>query len=129
MPKPSKAILVLACLFGIIAPLTLLPLSSLYAQWFASKSAKASSLHRLDPHKVVSDIPFESVRETVYVPYPPVPISPDLSDFVPPQGTIHPKLESVLSQVVQGHQLGQDTKTLARWKAIPFIHDRLQVII
>lgn len=129
MPKPSKAILLLVCLFGFLVPLTFQPLASIFAQWIPPEQSKGSSLKRLDPRRIVLDVPADRFVGGVPDPYPPVPVSPDLSDFSPPQGTTHPKLESGLSQVVQGYALGQDIKTLARWKGIPIAHDRLQVII
>ncbi|MBI2886054.1 MAG: S8 family serine peptidase [Chloroflexi bacterium] len=56
-------------------------------------------------------------------------VSPDLHDFVPPQGTLHPRLESALSQVVVQAAAGGDLRTLARWRGVPILDDRLQAIL
>ena len=60
------------------------------------------------------------------------PIGPsfsELEEFVPPRGTVHPRLESTLSQLVTAERSGQNLRTVAQWKGIPLLNNRLQAVI
>lgn len=58
-----------------------------------------------------------------------MPVPDDLSRFTPPRGTLHPKLESGLSQVVEARLQGADTAQLAVYRGIPITDDRLVAIV
>ena len=63
---------------------------------------------------------------------PPQPLSGPLEqveDFIPPLGTINPKLESVLSQLVVAQRNRQNLTRLAIWRGVPLQDDQLKAIV
>ncbi len=52
-----------------------------------------------------------------------------VEDYVPPPGTINPKLESVLSQLVVAQRNRQNLTRLAIWRGVPLQDDQLKAIV
>jgi len=114
---------------GLLVVSVLYPLVSTQAYRLPAASERGPGHFIPDRFRQTAGYPHQGVAQVPPTSNPPIPISPDLHDFVPPQGTIHPKLESALSQVVQAATLGQDFETLARWRGVPVQGNRFQAII
>ena len=124
MPHLGSTLLGTAAIAGLLAVLALAPLSAepgddpqlerdlvtdAGAPW--DRLAGAAALSAVPPLQ-----PLGAVAE-------------DLSGFLPPVGTIDPKLESGLSQLVADARSGGDLQRLAMHLGIPLLNDGLTVIV
>src|SRR3990172_8116260 len=129
MRHRTRIIITVLPVLGLLVVSVLHPLVSTQAYRLPAASERGPDHFIPDRFRQTAGYPHQGVAQVPPTSNPPIPISPDLHDFVPPQGTIHPKLESALSQVVQAATLGQDFETLARWRGVPVQGNRLQAIV
>lgn len=129
MRHRTRVVLTVLLVLGFLAVSVLYPLVTTQAYRLPAESERGPYRFIPDRFHRTASYPRQGVVRVPPTLNPPVPVAPDLHDFVPPQGTIHPKLESVLSQVVQAAASGQDFKVVARWKGVPVLANRLQAII
>lgn len=96
---------------------------------FTFLSTSSPSGHLAQPYQPRPSLVLSSKTPPVASPLASLPSEQDLKDFVPPDGTIHPNLQSALSQLVLAQQEGRELRTLSRWRNGPLLQDRLVAIV
>ena len=114
----------------LLAPVALAAfysLTSAQAAWWFLGGDPLSGAAR--PYQPQPALVLSSGAPPVIEPIAVLPRGLDLKDFEPPKGTLHPKLESALSQLVQASRDGKELRTLSRWRNAPLLQERLTTII